>query len=115
MNSWFGEKECLIYFTVMKKNKVTFSYHKEDVVWTNYDDMGPTGTQVTSFEVEFKPTDDIGEYFNKFFQFLLESGFTDEEIKAKLRRYYSHEEVSFVIRPTKKEAVTFLSSGSDLL
>ena len=71
------------------RNEVKYSYHEERAKWSKYDDMFPSEIERISSEVLLHPTDDISEYVNGFYKFLIKVGFEKSEIELELTKFLS--------------------------
>ena len=79
--------------------RVEFVFEEEDTRFGNYDIMYPQTTNKKTIRSSFEGGSDLKVYFNHYLQWLLEVGFTKEEINKQISRYCHHQdEVSFEIR-----------------
>ena len=64
-------------------------YFKGDKVeWGQYDDMFPTQVSNKYEEVKLDPDDSLEDYFDSFYYFLMQVGFTKRDIDSTARKYF---------------------------
>ena len=69
-------------------NSVKFIYNKDKVEWGQYDDMFPTQVSNKYEEVKLDPDDSLEDYFDSFYYFLMQVGFTKRDIDSTARKYF---------------------------
>ena len=69
-------------------NSVKFIYNKDKVEWGQYDDMFPTQFSNKYEEVKLDPDDSLEDYFDSFYYFLMQVGFTKRDIDSTARKYF---------------------------
>ena len=69
-------------------NSVKFIYNKDKVEWGQYDDMFPTQDSNKYEEVKLDPDDSLEDYFDSFYYFLMQVGFTKRDIDSTARKYF---------------------------
>ena len=74
------------------KKKVKFSYKETDTVFGNYDIMFPQTDNTKTCKVEFDGDAEIRDYFSQFTKFLVEIGFTKEEVFGQILRYCNYQD-----------------------
>ena len=78
--------------------RVEFVYEHEDIVFGQYDIMYPQTTDTRKVQSSFDGDIELKEYFNHYISWLVEVGFSKEEINQQMNRYCSHlDEVSFAV------------------
>jgi|TARA_B100001964_G_C14202930_1_gene586721 hypothetical protein len=70
-------------------NSVKFVYDKHDVEFGNNDIMFPQTETNVHKEVKLGPDDPLEDYFDSFYKFLMQIGFTKKEIEGAV--YTSHD------------------------
>ena len=69
-------------------NSVKFIYNKDKVEWGQYDDMFPTQVSNKYEEVKLDPDDSLEDYFDSFYYFLMQVGFTKRDIDSTARKFF---------------------------
>tara|TARA_R100000008_G_scaffold446_2_gene440 strand:- start:2670 stop:2891 length:222 start_codon:yes stop_codon:yes gene_type:complete len=69
-------------------NSVKFIYNKDKLEWGQYDDMFPTQVSNKHEEVKLDPDDSLEDYFDSFYYFLMQVGFTKRDIDSTARKYF---------------------------
>lgn len=72
------------------KNYVKYEYVKEEIGWGNYDIMFPQTPLKKEVSIKFETDAKLSLYFDEFIQFLLDVGFTNEEITNHLKSICNH-------------------------
>ena len=85
-------------------NYVKYEYLKESIEFGNYDIMFPQTPVSKKVSIDFDADAKLSTYFNEFIRFLLDVGFTNNEITAHLKSICKYEhEISTGIRETKEK------------
>ena len=78
--------------------RVEFVYETEETVFGGYDLMYPQTTDKKTVRSSFDGDVELKDYFNHYISWLVEVGFSKEEINQQINRYCSHlDEVSFAV------------------
>lgn len=81
----------------MKRVEIVFE--EESMVFGNYDIMYPQTTDKKTIRSSFDGDLSLKKYFDHYIQWLLEVGFSKEEINEQFNRYCNHsDEVSLEVR-----------------
>ena len=70
-------------------NSVKFVYDKHDVEFGKYDIMFPQTETNVHKEVKLGPDDPLEDYFDSFYKFLMQIGFTKGEIDSAASEFFS--------------------------
>ena len=82
----------------MNMRRAEFIFEEEETSFGNYDIMYPQTTDKTTIRSSFDGGSDLKVYFNHYMRWLIQVGFTREEIQEQMSRYCNHQdEVSFTI------------------
>ena len=96
--------------------RVEFVYETEEMVFGNYDIMYPQTTDKKTIRSSFNGDSKLKTYFNHYIQWLLEVGFSKDEIHDQMNRYCNfQDEISFEVRQAKEETGLVLDPESDVL
>jgi len=78
--------------------KVEFSFVKDDIVYGQYDIMFPQTNDVKEYSYSFDGDVELKEYFDHFAQWLIQVGFTKQDIRQQISRYCNFDdEISFEV------------------
>ena len=101
--------------TSIAMKRVEFVFETEEMVFGNYDIMYPQTTDKKTIRSSFDGDVKLKEYFSHYVHWLLEVGFSKEEIHQQMNRYYNFEdEILPPVRQTKEEGL-LLDPESDVL
>ena len=101
--------------TSIAMKRVEFVFETEEMVFGNYDIMYPQTTDKKTIRSSFDGDVKLKEYFSHYVHWLLEVGFSKEEIRQQMNRYCNFEdEILPPVRQTKEEGL-LLDPESDVL
>jgi len=101
--------------TCIVMKRVEFVFETEELVFGNYDIMYPQTTDKKTIRSSFDGDAKLKTYFGHYIQWLLEVGFSKEEIHQQMNRYCNfQDEISAPIRQTKAKGL-LLDPESDVL
>ena len=71
----------------MNTRRIEFSCIDEDIVFGNYDIMYPQTSSVKKVSQSFDGDVSLDKYFNSYVRWLIEIGFSKEQIAQQMNRY----------------------------
>ena len=72
--------------------RVEILFEQTEMVFGQYDIMYPQCEDKKTIRSSFDGDSSLREYFNHYYHWLLEVGFTKEEIKEQMSRYCNYED-----------------------
>jgi len=72
--------------------RVEFFYEEENVVFGSYDIMLPQTTDIKRVQSSSDGESKLGDYFSKYISWLIEVGFTKEDILKQIKSYCNYQE-----------------------
>ena len=95
--------------------RVEFVFETEEMVFGQYDLMYPQTTDKKTIRSSFDGDVKLKEYFSHYVNWLIEVGFSKEEIHQQMNRYCNYQdEISSSVRKTKAEGL-LLDPESNIL
>ena len=84
--------------------RVEFVYEHEDVVFGQYDIMYPQTTDTRKVQSSFDGDIELKEYFNHYISWLVEVGFSKDEIHKQMMNYCEFkDEILTTVRQTQEK------------
>lgn len=72
--------------------RVEFLYEQTEIVWGQYDEMYPNTEDRKQIRTSFDGESSLKQYFDRYYHWLLEVGFSKEEINQQMRRICNYED-----------------------